>query len=169
MIGSGCGDLKGLMQFRRSLLFSSSLRKTKGGGSARRVRNKMLEKDCMNQIRSLLSMHRMLLGYSFEPRPKSRMLATAGSVMTIGLSINLCIRKKITVWREKTRLTSPDDWPAASSAKVGRDLGRASISPPNPRRQREALLAGWEKRCFRKTLHESNKIFVEHAQHFARK
>ena len=50
----------------------------------------MLEKDCMNQIRSLLSMRRMLLGYSFEPRPKRRMLATAGSVMTIGLSINLC-------------------------------------------------------------------------------
>ena len=28
----------------------------------------------------------MLLGYSFEPRPNNRALATAGSVMTIGLS-----------------------------------------------------------------------------------
>ena len=27
----------------------------------------------------------MLLGYSFEPRPNSRALGTAGSVMTIGL------------------------------------------------------------------------------------
>ena len=26
----------------------------------------------------------MLLGYSFEPRPNNRALATAGSVMTIG-------------------------------------------------------------------------------------
>ena len=30
----------------------------------------------------------MLLGYSFEPGPNSRALGTAGSVMTIGLSIN---------------------------------------------------------------------------------
>ena len=30
----------------------------------------------------------MLLAYSFEPRPNSRALGTAGSVMTIGLSIN---------------------------------------------------------------------------------
>ena len=50
----------------------------------------MLEKDCINQIRPLLSLRPMLLGYSFEPRPKSRLLATAGSVMAISLSINLC-------------------------------------------------------------------------------
>ena len=30
----------------------------------------------------------MLLGYSFEPRPKSHVLATADTVMTISLSIN---------------------------------------------------------------------------------
>ena len=30
----------------------------------------------------------MLLGYSFEPRPTTRALGTAGSVMTIGSSIN---------------------------------------------------------------------------------
>ena len=36
----------------------------------------------------------MLLGYSFEPRPNSRVFATADSVMTIGLSINRCSHSK---------------------------------------------------------------------------
>ena len=48
----------------------------------------------------------MLLRCSFEPRPNSRVLATAGSVMTIGLSINGCSHSKKPVWRERTRLTS---------------------------------------------------------------
>ena len=42
----------------------------------------------MNEVRSLLSMRGMLVGYSFEPRPNSRVLATAGSVMIITLSLN---------------------------------------------------------------------------------
>ena len=33
-------------------------------------------------------MRDMLLGYSFEPRPNSRVFATADSVMIIGFSIN---------------------------------------------------------------------------------
>ena len=44
----------------------------------------VLLKDCLNQVRSLLSTRVVLLGYSFEPRPNSRALGTAGSVMTIG-------------------------------------------------------------------------------------
>ena len=36
----------------------------------------------------------MLLGYSFEPRPYSSALGTAGSVMTVGLSINGCSHSK---------------------------------------------------------------------------
>ena len=40
---------------------------------------------CMNWARSLLSIHCMLLGYSFKPRPYSRALGTKGSVMTIVL------------------------------------------------------------------------------------
>ena len=36
----------------------------------------------------------MLLGYSFEPRPNGRALATTGSVMTIGSSINGCSHAK---------------------------------------------------------------------------
>ena len=36
----------------------------------------------------------MLLRYSFEPRPYRRALGTAGSVMTIGLSINGCSHSK---------------------------------------------------------------------------
>ena len=46
------------------------------------------ERLCMNQVRSLLNMRGMLLGYSFEPRPNSRVLATADSVIIIALSIN---------------------------------------------------------------------------------
>ena len=42
----------------------------------------------------------MLLGYSFEPSPKSRALGTAGSFMTIGLSIMAHTRK--------TGLTRPE-------------------------------------------------------------
>ena len=44
----------------------------------------VLEKDSA-RMRSLLSMHAMLLGYNFQRRPNSRVLATAGSVLTIGL------------------------------------------------------------------------------------
>ena len=36
----------------------------------------------------------MLLGYSFEPRPDSRVLATAGSVMIISLSKKGCSHSK---------------------------------------------------------------------------
>ena len=54
----------------------------------------------------------MLLGFSFESRPKSRVLATAGSVMTIGLSKN-SLKKK--VLQEKTRLISPDVWAVVTS------------------------------------------------------
>ena len=44
----------------------------------------------MNRVKSLLSMRGMLLGYSFKPRPSSRLLDIPGSVMAIGLSINGC-------------------------------------------------------------------------------
>ena len=64
----------------------------------------VLEKDCLNLVKSLLSMLFMLLGYSFEPRPNSRALGTAGSVMTIGL-FNKQAHSKKPVWREKTRST----------------------------------------------------------------
>ena len=64
----------------------------------------------MNRVRSFVHMHSMLLGYSFETRPDSSALATAGSVMTIGLSINGCLHSKKPVWREKTRLTSRRVW-----------------------------------------------------------
>ena len=91
----------------------------------------------MNRVRSLLSIRSMLLGYSFEPRSNRRALATVGSVMTIGLSKNGCSHSKKPVWREKTTLTSPDVWAAATS-KVWH---KASFSPTHPRRQQEALLA----------------------------
>ena len=42
----------------------------------------------MNRVRSLLYMCCLLLGYSFESKPNSRALSTAGSVMTTGLSMN---------------------------------------------------------------------------------
>ena len=50
-----------------------------------------------------------LLWYSFGPRPTSRALATAGSFMASGLSINGCSHSKKSVWRGKTRLTTLED------------------------------------------------------------
>ena len=43
----------------------------------------------MNQVRSLLSMHCILLGYNFEPRPNIDVLDIAGSVM------NMASRKRM--------------------------------------------------------------------------
>ena len=71
--------------------------------------------------------------------PNSCALASAGSVMTTGLSINGCSHSKKPVWREKTRLTSPDVW-AAVTSNSWRNSGRSSFSPPLYRR---TLLAGW--------------------------
>ena len=96
---------------------------------------------CVDRVRSLLSMHGMLLGYSFEPRPNHRVLATAWSLMTIGLSINRCSHSKKTVWRGRTRLTSPEVWVAVTS-KIWCDSGRASFSPLNSRRPKKALHPG---------------------------
>ena len=39
-------------------------------------------------------MHRMLLGYSFEPRPNILALDTADSVVNISLSIDRCLHTK---------------------------------------------------------------------------
>ena len=50
------------------------------------VLKKKKKKLGMNRLRSLLSMRSVSLEYSFEPRPKSRALCTAGSVMTLGLT-----------------------------------------------------------------------------------
>ena len=47
--------------------------------------------------------------------------------MTIGLSINRCSDSTKPVWREKTRLTSPEVWTAVTS-KAWRDSGRAFFS-----------------------------------------
>ena len=68
----------------------------------------VLEKDSMNRVRFLLSMRSMFLRYSFEPRPNSRALATSGSVMAIGLSINGCSHSKKPVLQERAKLTSPE-------------------------------------------------------------
>ena len=47
----------------------------------------------MNRVRYLLSMLCMLLRYSFEPRPNSRALGTAGLFLIIGL-LNGCSRSQ---------------------------------------------------------------------------
>ena len=48
----------------------------------------------MNRVRSFLSMPGMLPEYSFECRPNERALVTAGSVLTIGLSMKGCSHSK---------------------------------------------------------------------------
>ena len=52
------------------------------------------ERLCTKQLKFLLSMRNMLLGYNFEPRNNSRVLGTAGSVVALGLSINVCSYSK---------------------------------------------------------------------------
>ena len=42
---------------------------------------------CMNLVRTLLSLCGISVGYNYEPRPNSRVLATADTVITISLSI----------------------------------------------------------------------------------
>ena len=68
-----------------------------------------------------------VLRYRFEPRSNIRARATAGSVMTFGLSISGCSHSIKPVWLEKTRLTSPDVW-ATVASNVKRDSGRDSFS-----------------------------------------
>ena len=58
----------------------------------------------------------MLLGYSFEPRPNSRVLATAGSVMPIGLSVNGCSHSKKKNKKQLTREIKVDK--SAATSKV---------------------------------------------------
>ena len=81
------------------------------------------ERLCSNRERSLLNIRGRLQGYGFQPRP---VLATVGSAMSIGLSINGCSHSEKAVWRERTRMTSPKKfglrWP---NKKVWRDSGRA--------------------------------------------
>ena len=52
---------------------------------------------CVPLKASLLRMRCMLLGHRLEPRPNSPTLGSAGSVMTICLSINGCLHSKKTV------------------------------------------------------------------------
>ena len=47
-----------------------------------------------HQVRSLLSMHGLFLGYSFESRSNNDVLAIVSLVMTIGLSINRWTRTR---------------------------------------------------------------------------
>ena len=90
-------------------------------GSARRVRKKMLEKDCMNQVRSLLSMRGMLLGYTLgliaehlllQARLWPSLYQIAGTCTRINLFDKILI--SLEVW-------------AAVTSKVWRDSGRASF------------------------------------------
>ena len=94
------------------------------------------ERLCMNRIRSLLNMRCMLPGYSLVPKPNMPDLAaivvfhgTAGSIITIGFVTKRTLALEKPVWREKTRLTSPEARAAAAS-KSWRDSGRTSFSPP---------------------------------------
>ena len=78
----------------------------------------------------------MLPGYSLEPKPTMPDLAailvfhgTSGSIITIGFVKKRTLALEKPVWREKTRLTSPEVRAAAAS-KSWRDSGRAYFSPP---------------------------------------
>ena len=116
-----------------------------------------LERLCLNWERSLLNMRSMSLGYSFEPRPNSRALATEVLVVTIGFSLNSnkwMLHSKKPVWRERTRLTGPEVWAAATS-KVWRDSSRAAFLLPTQEDQRrlcshgDTTVISIQSSCFR--------------------
>ena len=95
-------------------------------------------------IRSLLSMRGMLLRYSFQPRPKGRVLVTLGLVMTIDQSINGCSHSE----KRKQFGEREQDWPVQKyglrsvSSKVWHDPGWASFSPPTSRRSKRISVRG---------------------------
>ena len=64
------------------------------------------ERLCMNGVTSLLSMRRMLRGYTFEPRPNSRERGTASAVMVIDILNSHQKRSWNKLVREKSRDTS---------------------------------------------------------------
>ena len=66
----------------------------------------------------------MLRGYSFEPMPNSRALATAGLFMTIGLQNKRMLAFENQICREKIILTCP-----AVRAAVIQWLGVKSFCP----------------------------------------
>ena len=82
----------------------------------------------------------MLPEYSFESRRHDRALATAGSVLTIGLSIKGWSHSK-NQFGERKRLTNLEAL-AVVISKAWPDAGRVSFFPHRSRRQKESLLAG---------------------------
>ena len=80
----------------------------------------------LSKILVELSLH--VARMQFEPRPNSRELGTASSVMIISLSTKECSHLKKLVWCAKTRLTSQEVWAAATS-KIWRNSARVSFSP----------------------------------------
>lgn len=86
-------------------------------------------------VRSLLSMCRWLLAYSFEPRPSSRALGTE-SIYNIRM-----LELKKPVWREETRWTSPLDRASATFQK-------SCLYSPHSRRQLEALFEDWRSTAY---------------------
>ena len=87
------------------------------------------ERLCRTWATSLLSMRGMLLGYSFEPRPRA--LGTAGSVMTIGLSMNRCLHSKKNQFDERKQ-----DWLVQKIGLRPRDSGIVCFSPFRSRRDK---------------------------------
>ena len=147
---------------------------TGGGRSSRAFRSpawfrRTRKRLCVNQVRSLLSMRCILLGYSFEPRTNSRALGTAGSVILRDLSIKRCSHSKKKVWPTPSRMISyclSLEVRDAVTSKVWGDSGSTSFSPPHSRRQKEALLAGyiWHKAA---VLRRTRKLLSTSATPFS--
>ena len=87
----------------------------------------------MNRVRSFLNMRCMLPGYSLEPKPNmpqisrpSYFFMPAGSIIAIGFVTKRTLALEKPVWREKTRLTSPEVRDAAAS-KSWRYFGQSLL------------------------------------------
>ena len=86
---------------------------------------------------------------NFEPKANSRALSTVGSVMSIGLSVNRCSHTKKPVWREKTRLTSPEVQAAGDLKDLTRFRKSLLFSSSLKKTKGDSSPAGCVNNCFR--------------------
>ena len=88
---------------------------------------------------------KIFVGYSFQPTPNSCVLATAGSTMTIGLSINRCLQLK-----KKTTLTRQNKINQSKNFSYGDLKGltwfrQSFLFSSSAKKTKEAPFARWKQ------------------------
>ena len=120
-----------------------------------------------NRIWSFLSLHCMLLGYSFKPRPNILAVDTVGSVVNIGLSIGRCLHSKtqfdkgIQNWLvQKFGLYPASRGPSIFLDKPGRGRSLPLPLPDLSRKIEGPLLAGYSGCGYFKGLSRFRQILL---------